>query len=143
MSKIIKDALIFGFVGLMVGGVFGTIIASAYAVVKGGGKFNDVDGFEIFEYAPWVVGSLQEPFQTGLMIIGSAAVIGMIGFIVISYRPHLTSHGSAKWATKEELIKANLAVRLKYLSGPIYAKLGRPKSREQYITSLDITHRLR
>lgn len=140
MSKIIKDALIFGFVGLMVGGVFGTVIASVFTVVKRGGKFNDVQGFEILDQAPWVVGSLQEPFQTGLMIIGSAAVVGMISFIAISYRPHLTSHGSARWASKDELIKAKLAVRLKDLSGPIYAKLGRPKTRGEFITSLDIPH---
>ena len=140
MSKIIKDALIFGFVGLMVGGVFGTVIASAFTVVKRGGKFNDVQGFEILDFAPWVVGSFQEPFQTGLMIIGSAAVVGMIGFIAISYRPHLTSHGSARWASKDELIKAKLAVRLKDLSGPIYAKLGRPRNRGEFITSLDIPH---
>lgn len=140
MSKIIKDALIFGFVGLMVGGVFGTVIASAFTVVNRGGKFNDVQGFEILDYAPWVIGSLQEPFQTGIMIIGVAAFVGMIGFIAISYRPHLTSHGSAKWASKDELIKAKLAVRLKDLSGPIYAKFGRPSSRGEFITSLDIPH---
>lgn len=140
MKKQIEDAIIFGFVGLMAGGIVGIIISSAYAVIKQGGKFNDVQGFEILDYAPWVVGGLQEPFQTGLMISGAAALIGMVVFIAISYRPKLNSHGSARWATKDELIKANLAVRLNNLSGPIYAKLGSPKSRGEFITSHDIPH---
>lgn len=140
MKKVFQDTLIFGFVGLMAGTMFGVVIASAYAVVKQGGKFNDVQGFEILDYAPWVVGSFKEPFETGSIIIGAASLIGMIGFILISYRPSLTSHESAKWATKEELIKSNLAVPLKNLSGPIYAKLGAPKRRGEFITSQDIPH---
>jgi type IV secretion system protein VirD4 len=139
-KKILQDALIFGFVGLMIGSVLGVIIASAYAVVKQGGKFDDVEGFEILDYAPWVVGRLQEPFETGAIIIGVTALIGMIGFIAISYRPQLSSHGSARWATKEELKKAGLAVPLKKLTGPIYAKLGLPKGRGEFITSTDIPH---
>ena len=109
-KKILQDGLIFGFVGLMVGSVVGTIAASVYAVIKRGGKFNDVEGFEIFDHAPWIVGRLQEPFETGAMIIGAAGLIGMIGFIAISYRPPLTSHGSAKWATKDELKKASICL---------------------------------
>ena len=140
MKKILQDALIFGFVGLTIGVVVGVIIASAYSVVQQGGKFNDVEGFEILDHAPWVVGRLQEPFETGAIIIAAAALIGMIGFIAISYRPQLTSHGSARWATKEEMKKAGLAVKLKDLSGPIYAKLGSPKSRGEYVTSNDIPH---
>jgi len=140
MNRIIKDAIIFGFVGLMIGGVVGTIIASAYAVIKQGGKFNDVEGFEILDYAPWVVGRLQEPFETGLMIVAITAFVVMVGFIAISYRPNLTNHGSARWATKEELKKAGLAVPLKQLSGPVFAKLGKPGSRGEFITSQDIPH---
>ena len=139
-KKTLQDAFIFGTVGLLAGSVVGIVIASAYTVVKQGGKFNDVEGFEILEYAPWVVGRLQEPFETGAMIIGSAAVICMIGFIAIAYRPNLTSHGSARWATKEELKKAKLAARLMDLSGPIFAKLGNPRSRGDFITSNEIPH---
>jgi len=93
MNKSIKDGLIFGLVGLMAGGAVGVILASAFVVIQQGGKFNQVQGSESLNYAPWVVGGFQEPFQTGLMIIAAAALIGMVGFIGISYRPHLTSHG--------------------------------------------------
>ncbi|MCI4643442.1 MAG: type IV secretory system conjugative DNA transfer family protein, partial [Hyphomonadaceae bacterium] len=140
IKKILQDALIFGFVGLMMGSVVGIIVASAYAVIKQGGKFNDVEGFEILDFAPWVVGQLREPFETGALIIGAAALIGMIGFIALSHRPRLSSHGSARWATKDELKRAGLAVKLKHLSGPIYAKLGSPKGQGEYITSSDIPH---
>ena len=140
VKKILQDALIFGFVGLMIGGVVGTVVASVYAIILTGGTFNDVEGFEILNHAPWVVGRLQEPFETGTLIIGAAAFICMVGFIVISYRPPLSSHGSAKWATKDQLKKAGLAVRLEKLSGPIYAKIGSPKSRGDFVTSKDIPH---
>ena len=139
-KKIFLDAVIFGVFGLAIGGIVGVIVASAYAVVKLGGKFSDVEGFEILDHAPWVVGRIQEPFETGMLIIGAAACIGMVAFIALSYRPQLTSHGSAKWATKEELRKSKLAVRLKDLSGPIFAKLGRPGKRGPFITSHEIPH---
>ncbi|MDD9908660.1 MAG: type IV secretion system ATPase VirD4 [Ahrensia sp.] len=139
-SKVLRDALVFGFVGLTAGGVAGIVIASAWAVVTQGGKFTDVEGFEILDHAPWVVGNMQEPFETGVLIIGAAGLIGMTGFIAISYRPQLTSHGSARWATKTELKKAGLAVKLNDLSGPIYAKLSAPKRRGEFVTSSDIPH---
>lgn len=140
MNKAIKDGLLFAIVGAITGVAVGVLAASTYVVIKRGGKFADVVGLEIFEYAPWNVGVLREPFETGLMITAVASVIGMIAFIALSYRPNLTSHGSAKWATKEDLRKANIAVRLNHLSGPIYAKLGSPKSRGEFITSHDIPH---
>lgn len=139
-KKLIQDLFIFGFVGLMIGTVVGLIIASIYAVLKQGGTFNDVEGFEILDYAPWVVGSIKEPFETGAMIIGASMLICTVIMMALSYRPKLTSHGSAKWATKEELKSAGLAVRLENLSGPIYAKLGSPKGRGEFITSHDIPH---
>lgn len=139
-KKRIQDIFIFGFVGLMLGIVVGIIIASAYAVVDQGGRFNGVEGFEIFNYAPWVVGSLEEPFITGSYIIGASCFICAIALIALSYRPDLTSHGSAKWASKDDLKAAKLAVNLDQLSGPIYAKLGRPKGRGEFITSHDIPH---
>lgn len=139
-KKILQDATIFGLVGLMVGTVVGIIAASVYAVISRGGKFNDIEGFEILDYAPWVVGRLQEPFETGILIIGAAALIGTIGFIAISYGPPLSSHGSAKWATKQNLKKASLALPVNQLAGPIYAKLGSPKSRGEFVTSSDIPH---
>lgn len=142
MRKQIEDAIIFGFVGLMVGSVVGIIIASAYSVVKQGGNFNDVEGFEILDYAPWVIGSLQEPFKSGLIIVGASTLICAIGFIAIAFRPSLSSHGTAKWARKENLKRARLAVTLNDLSGPIYAKIGSPKSRGEFITSHDIPHSL-
>ncbi|MCP4935090.1 MAG: type IV secretion system ATPase VirD4 [bacterium] len=140
MNKFVKDGHIFGFVGLLTGAAIGVLAASTYAVIKAGGKFADVEGLEIFDYAPWKVGRLHEPFQTGLYIIGAASLIGLIAFIALSYRPNLTSHGSARWATKEELKKAKIAARFKDLSGPIYAKLGSPRSRGEFITSHDIPH---
>lgn len=141
-KKIIQDLFIFGFVGLMVGTAVGILFASVYAVVKNGGKFNDVEGLEILDYAPWVVGKFQEPFETGSMIIGISILVCTIGMMALSYRPNLSSHGSAKWASKEELKNAGLAVRLENLSGPIYAKFGSPKGRGEFITSHDIPHSL-
>ena len=58
LSKSVKDGLIFGLVGLMAGTAVGVIVASAYAVVKQGGKFNDVQGYEILDHAPLGCGTV-------------------------------------------------------------------------------------
>jgi len=140
MKKAIKDGLVFGLFGTAIGAMVGVIGASAYVTIKSGRKFEDVGLLDIFQYAPWVIGRYTETFQTGSMIIAAAAVIGSIVFIALSYQSSLSSHGTARWATKEELRKSGLAVRLNKLSGPIYAKLGSPASRGEFITSHDIPH---
>ncbi|MFK5980834.1 MAG: type IV secretion system ATPase VirD4 [Rhizobiaceae bacterium] len=140
MKKAIKDGLIFGLFGTALGAMVGVIGASAYVTIKSGRRFEDVELLDIFKYAPWITGSYSEPFQTGSMIIAAAAVIGSIAFIALSFQSILSSHGTARWATKEDLRNAGLAVRLKNLSGPIYAKLGNPASRGEFITSHDIPH---
>ena len=140
MKKAIKDGLIFGLFGTTLGAMVGVIGASAYVTIKSGRRFEDVELLDIFKYAPWITGSYSEPFQTGLIIIAAAAVIGSIAFIALSFQSILSSHGTARWATKEDLRSAGLAVRLKNLSGPIYAKLGTPSSRGEFITSQDIPH---
>lgn len=140
MNKSIKDAIALGFLGLIIGLMVGVIVASGHVVFKQGGDISKTEGYEILNYGPWVVGKLQEPFETGLVIILVAGVLGSIIFAAISYRPHLTNHGSARWAVKEDLKKAGLAVHLDALSGPIFAKLGPPKSRTEFITSHSIPH---
>lgn len=140
MKKAIKDGLIFGLFGTAIGAMVGVIGASAYVSIKSGRKIEDVGLLDIFQHAPWIIGSYSEPFQTGSMIIAATAVIGSIVFIALSYQSILSSHGTARWASKEDLRSAGLAVRLKNLSGPIYAKLGTPSSRGEFITSHDIPH---
>lgn len=140
MKKAIKDGLIFGLFGTAIGAMVGVIGASAYVSIKSGRRIEDVGLLDIFQHAPWIIGSYSEPFQTGSMITAATAVIGSIAFIALSYQSILSSHGTARWASKEDLLSAGLAVRLKNLSGPIYAKLGTPASRGEFITSHDIPH---
>lgn len=140
MSKTIKDGIVFGLFGALMGAVIGVLGSSAFVTIKAGGKFEDVGVLDIFQQAPWVIGYYGQTFEIGLMIMGAGAVVGAIAFIALSYQPSLSSHGTARWATKEELRKNKLAVRLKHLSGPIYAKLGSPASRGEFLTSHDIPH---
>jgi len=140
MSKTIKDGIVFGLFGALMGAAIGVLGSSAFVTIKAGGKFEDVGVLDIFQQAPWVIGYYGQTFEIGLMIMGAGAVVGAIAFIALSYQPSLSSHGTARWATKEELRKNKLAVRLKHLSGPIYAKLGTPASRGEFLTSHDIPH---
>ena len=140
MNKSLKDGLAFGLFGALIGAAVGVIAASTYVTIKAGGKIDQLDLLNIFKYAPWVIGQYREPFHTGVLMMAAGATIGTIAFIALSYRSILSSHGTARWATNDELRKSGLAVRLKDLSGPIYAKLGTPTSRGEFITSHDIPH---
>ena len=140
MNKSLKDGLAFGLFGALIGGAVGVIVASGYVTIKAGGKLDQVELLDILEHSPWVTGLYGEPFHTGVLIMAAGAIVGAIAFIALSYRSILSSHGTARWATNDELRKSGLAVRLKDLSGPIYAKLGTPTSRGEFITSRDIPH---
>jgi len=134
MNKALKDGLVFGLFGALIGASVGVIAASAYVTIKAGEKFDQVELLDIFKHAPWVIGRYGEPFHTGLLMMAAGVMVGTIAFIALSYQSILSTHGTARWATNDELRKSGLAVRLKDLSGPIYAKIGSPTGRGEFIT---------
>ena len=141
MNKTVADILIFGAAGLMVAALPAILIAGAYCVWVSGGSVTNVELGTILEYAPWNSGR-NEPFQTGALAGLGFWLAGGIAAAVIGYRPTLTSHGSAKWASMQDLKRADLVAPLKDVQGPVFAKFGKPKSKGPFLTSTEIPHSL-
>jgi len=142
MQKDVRDGIIFGIFGAGVGGFLGTAMASAYVTVQEGRKFHDMTWNRVLDYAPWVTGGFAEPFATAALIWLGCVVVCAIAMVAVTYRSTLSNYGSAQWAEDADLKEASLAVPLKQVSGPIFAKLGKPSSKSSFISSTDIPHSL-
>ena len=144
MSRGVHDAIVFALFGAALGTFAATVVASAIVTVVGGGRFEDVGMFGILAHAPpnwpWDWSGMSRTFELALLSIGGGALVGAVGLAALGHRPQLTSHGAARWATADELKRRGLAVPLAKLSGPIFAKLGSPRSSAPFVTSADIPH---
>ena len=144
MSKRGQDVLLGALIGLMFGGVLGLLAAGAYVAWRFGVALNRIGLWTYFEMLPgieyaFVPGDYRTGALIGLTVVGAA----MIGGIALSWRPPLDSHGSARWAEPGELRREKLlARRVEKVSGPIWAKLGRPWSFRPYLSSGEIVHSL-
>ncbi|MBA3583335.1 MAG: type IV secretion system ATPase VirD4 [Gemmatimonadetes bacterium] len=142
MSKVAREILPLALGGLLIGTLLGMLGAGAYATWIVGGDPANIGITTILAFAPSQLGPLTEPFRTAVLIGGAVAIATTIALPAAAFRPRLTSHGSARWATVPELKRAGLTARLQDLKGPIYGKVGSPRSRSPFITSRDIPHSL-
>ena len=144
MSGAVRDAIVFALFGAALGAFAATVVASGVVTVIGGGRVEDVGMFDIFAHAPpnwpWDWSGMSRTFELALLGISGGALVSAVGLAVLGHRPQLTSHGAARWATADELKRRGLAVPLAKLSGPIFAKLGSPRSSAPFVTSADIPH---
>lgn len=128
--------------GLVIGGMLGIIAAGGYATWATGGDVANIGFGTIFEYLPRSWATITEPFRTSALIGGALALLGLVAVPAMGIRKVLTSHGSARWATEAEIRRANLLSNVEKLNGPVFGKLGGPKSRASYLTSVLIPHSL-
>ncbi|WMS45230.1 type IV secretion system ATPase VirD4 (plasmid) [Acuticoccus sp. MNP-M23] len=142
MSKTAREISTLALFGLAVGLMLGVLAAGVYTTWRSGGDIANTGFGAFFEHAPWVVGGFKEPFKTGLMILGGVAAVLAVATAAIGYKPKRTSHGSAEWAKPQELRKAGLTSPVADVLGPIYGKMGGPKSGDEFFTSSDIPHSL-
>ena len=144
MSRAVRDAIVFTLFGAVLGAFAATVVASAVVTLIGGGRIDDVGMFDILAYAPpnwpWDWSGMSRTFELALLGAGGGALVGAVGLAALGHRPQLTSHGAARWATADELKRRGFAVPLAKLSGPIFAKLGSPRSNAPFVTSADIPH---
>lgn len=72
--------------------------------------------------------------QTTAALIGAGVALAFaLAGIALLWRPQLSLHGTARWAEPGELRRAGLlARRAEEVRGPIWGKLGSPKSRAPY-----------
>ncbi len=142
MGKAAREIVTLALIGLTVGLMLGVLAAGGYTTWRAGGDIANVGFGAFFEHAPWTVGRFGEPFRTGLVILAAVAVASAVAVPAIGYKPRRTSHGSAEWAKIDELRRAGFTARIEDLRGPIYGKLGAPRSSAAFITSHDIPHSL-
>ncbi len=142
MNTKLKEVLILAIGGLVIGSMLGIIAAGGYATWVRGGDLSSIGFTTILDYLPrsWTV--ITEPFRTAALIGGGIALLGMVAVPAIGVRRDATSHGSARWATEAEIKRAKLVSNIEKVNGPIYGKLGKPKSRATYLSSVSIPHSL-
>lgn len=142
MTRRGQDILLGGGVGLMVGILPGLLTAGAVVTWRLGGDLREIDLATWFRTLP--AAARWEGLSTTAALIGAAVAFAFaLAGIALLWRPQLSLHGTARWAEPGELRRAGLlARRLEEVRGPIWGKLGSPKSRAPYLSSEKIVHSL-
>ncbi len=122
-----------------VAGAMGYTIASAVLTFKALGFSADIDFGYIAQNYLWIRDRRPDDFQLINLIIGGAAVAGLMMSLAMSGSA-LTRFGQTHWQKRGEM-KAN-GFFGKPGTGFILGKLGSPKSRARYITSKVFPHAL-
>ena len=123
----------------LVAGAMGYTIASAVLTFKALGFSADIDFGYIAQNYLWIRDRRPDDFQLINLIIGGAAVAGLMLSLALSGSA-LTRFGQTHWQKRGEM-KAN-GFFGKPGTGFILGKLGSPKSRARYITSKVFPHAL-
>ena len=123
----------------LVAGAMGYTIASAVLTFKALGFSADIDFGYIAQNYLWIRDRRPDNFQLINLIIGGAAVAGLMMSLAMSGSA-LTRFGQTHWQKRGEM-KAN-GFFGKPGTGFILGKLGSPKSRARYITSKVFPHAL-
>ena len=123
----------------LVAGAMGYTIASAVLTFKALGFSADIDFGYIAQNYLWIRDRRPDDFQLINLIIGGAAVAGLMMSLAMSGSA-LTRFGQTHWQKRSEM-KAN-GFFGKPGTGFILGKLGSPKSRARYITSKVFPHAL-
>ena len=144
MSRSVRDAIVLAVFGAVLGAFAAMVVAGAVVTVHGGGRIEDVNMLDVLVHAPlgwpWEWSGMSRTFELALLGMGAGGLVGAVGLAALGHRPQLTSHGAARWATPDELKRRGLAVPLRKLSGPVFAKLGSPRSNTLFVTSDNIPH---
>ena len=128
--------------GLVIGVMLGAIVAGAYASWVTGRDMTNVGFTTILDFMPASISTIpiMEPIRTALLIGGGIALTLSIAVPAFGMKRERTDYGSARWATKAEMKKSGLLTHLKNLNGPIYGKVGTPKSNTEFMSSREIPH---
>jgi type IV secretion system protein VirD4 len=135
MRRGASDALVLGGLGLGVGVALGMLAASAYATWAVGGDLRQVELTTILDHIGSSAALLREPTRTATLAGAVVALACAAAAVALGYRRQIDSHGSARWACEAELVRADMARRVGQVVGPIFGKLGSPRSRARFLTT--------
>ena len=142
MTRRGQDLLLGGGLGLMVGILPGLLAAGAVVTWRLGGDLREIDLTTYFRALPAAARWEGLPATAALVGAGVVLTFALAG-IALLWRPVLSLHGTARWAEPGELKRAGLlARRLEEVRGPIWGKLGPPRSRAPWLSSGKIVHSL-
>ncbi|TPE47894.1 type IV secretory system conjugative DNA transfer family protein [Amaricoccus solimangrovi] len=143
MGRRKEDVLLGSALGLMVGALPGLFAAGAFVTWRLGGDLGEIGLGTFPALLPDLAALGDWPFKSGALVgLGTAAASALAG-VALLWREELTSHGTARWAEPRELRRAELlARRAREIRGPVWGKLGRPRSLAAYLSSERIVHSL-
>ncbi|PZQ46294.1 MAG: type IV secretion system protein VirD4 [Rhodovulum sulfidophilum] len=138
-----QDALLGALLGLMFGVLPAVLAAGAFITWRLGGDLRQIDLLTYLRLFPGLeyafAGDYGRAALLGLGVIGAS----VIGGVALLWRKELTTHGTARWADRAELCRARLlARRAREIRGPVWGKLGTPRSAAAYLSSEAIVHSL-
>ena len=138
MAKRLRDAAVFGAVGLLLGIGPALLVAGAYATWFVGGAIEDVSITTIFDFVAW-----REPWNAAVTY-GLGVLLGCAGAgIIIAFKPRRAEYGSARWANARDLKRGHLLDTMPERAiAPLLGKLGRPGGRGAYLSSSRFPHTL-
>ncbi|MEM5469753.1 MAG: type IV secretory system conjugative DNA transfer family protein [Paracoccaceae bacterium] len=124
--------------GLICGALLGTIIASFYLEIALGTGFAQFDMFAVWRAGVGVRHAHPEAFKVGFGAVGFGALCLGVLAAAWTWKREQNDYGSAHWQTKAELRK-NAMLKTPG-TGFVCGKLGKPKSKSEFISSTEIPH---
>ena len=124
--------------GLICGTLLGTIVASIYLALALRTGFGQFDMFAVWRAGAGLRLAHPDAFKVAFGAVGFGALgLGVLA-AAWTWKREQDDYGSAHWQTKAELRKNGM------LQGPgtgfVCGKLGKPKSKAEFISSTEIPH---
>ncbi len=146
MSKTAKDIVLFFALGVFVGVIPGLLAGGAFLTWRLGGNLMQLS-MTTLPTTVTLNSLLTSPLhQQAVGIATAVAIVAGVVFAIIGFRPKLSDHGSARWASEDDLRRAKLLARMPKdgtgMPGPIYGKLSAPKWRKPFLSSGTPPHSL-
>ncbi|MEM8650591.1 MAG: hypothetical protein AAGF54_08690, partial [Pseudomonadota bacterium] len=116
----------------------GVLFASIYTTFMDGFSQEKADSFEMLDfwkYTPFVTDEWSSEFEIILIVFGGTMIASIVLGLVLSFPRQMNSHGSAKWASNQEMIKLGYLLPPKEILGPVFGKTSNPKAPGKYLSN--------
>lgn len=125
--------------------ILGWAVASFYMTVHDGfaiSKFDNVNFFALITESPLFAETFSDKFRNSLLILLGMTVTICFVSMAILFEQKSGVHGTARWATKQELVQKEYLKPYDKITTPIFGKWAKPESRGLYLTNGPHPHTL-